>query len=229
MVIHTTLSESEEMYLVTIARLVESGQAVPTPVALLACELAIAPVSANQMVRKLEENHLVYYTPYKGVELTDAGWQAALHILRHRRLWEVFLVERLRYAPKEAEMLACRLEHALPPEAATRLSAFLGHPTSSPQGQPIPTLEAAQPLENELCLAQVLPGKEASVTRLACDTAARAFLAARGILPGGVVRILAAAGDNLLVEANGTSIHLAPELVKSIWVQPTAPQPPTCS
>jgi DtxR family Mn-dependent transcriptional regulator len=226
MATHTILSESEEMYLVTVARLVESGQAVPTPVALLACELDIAPVSANQMVRKLEENHLVCYTPYKGVELTEAGWQAALHILRHRRLWEVFLVERLQYAPKEAEILACRLEHALPPEAAARLSAFLGHPTSSPQGQPIPTLGGVQPLENELSLVQVLPGQVARVTRLACDPAARGFLAARGILPGSVLHILAAAGDNLLVEAGGTTIHLAPELVKTIWVQSTtSPQP----
>ena len=229
MVTHINLSESEEMYLVTIARLVESGQAAPTPVALLAGELAIAPVSANQMIRKLEEANLVCYTPYKGVELTEAGWQAALHILRHRRLWEVFLVEKLRYAPQEAEVLACRLEHDLPPEAAARLSAFLGHPTSSPQGHPIPTLEATQVLENELNLAQVLPGQEASVTRLACDPAARAFLAARGILPGRTVHILAAAGDSLLVEASGAAIHLAPDLVKSIWVQSTASQLQLCN
>ena len=148
MVIHTNLSESEEMYLVTIARLVESGQSAPTPVAQLACELAIAPVSANQMIRKLEEVKLLYYTPYKGVELTEAGWQAALDILRHRRLWEVFLVEKLHYTPQEAEVLACRLEHNLPPEAAARLAAFLGHPTSSPQGHPIPNQDDTRIIEN---------------------------------------------------------------------------------
>lgn len=229
MVLLTNLSESEEMYLVTIARLVESGQSAPTPLSRLAGELAIGPVSANQMIRKLEDANLVYYAPYKGVELTEAGWLAALPILRHRRLWEVFLVEKLGYSPREAELLACRLEHVLPAEAAARLSAYLGHPTSSPQGHPIPATEATQVQENELNLAQVLPGQEACISRLACDSAARLFLDSQGIQPGKTVYILAAAGDNLLVKAGDSNVNLSSDLVKTIWVVFTASDLQPCN
>ena len=46
------MSESEEMYLITIARLIEQGVEAPVPIPLLAGELSIQPVSANQMVHK---------------------------------------------------------------------------------------------------------------------------------------------------------------------------------
>jgi DtxR family Mn-dependent transcriptional regulator len=107
------MSESEEMYLVTLARLNEAEGKDPTPVSRLAEELAVLPVSVNQMIHKLEESGLVKYTQYKGVTLTETGIRQANNILRSRRLWEVFLVERLHYIPDEAESLACRLEHAV--------------------------------------------------------------------------------------------------------------------
>jgi len=43
------ISESEEMYLITIARLVEQGEEAPVSISRLSGELAIQPVSANQM------------------------------------------------------------------------------------------------------------------------------------------------------------------------------------
>ena len=46
-------SEAEEMYLITIARAVEDGHPEPVPVSLVARELDVSAVSANQMVRKL--------------------------------------------------------------------------------------------------------------------------------------------------------------------------------
>jgi DtxR family Mn-dependent transcriptional regulator len=218
MVGHINLSESEEMYLVTIARLAEAGHSFPIPMALLANELAIAAVSANQMVRKLEEAHLVHYTPYKGVELSELGWQIALRILRHRRLWEVFLAEQLQYTPQEAEALACRLEHTLPQEAAGRLAVFLGHPASSPQGHPIPVQDSDQPTSNEVSLAQMLPGQQARVSRLSSDSVARVFLAEQGVHAGALLQILATASGNMLVKAGNQTIHLARELVSAIWV-----------
>ena len=108
------LSEREEMYLVTIARIQEAGDAGPVPLKTLARELGIGSISTNQMVRTLEEAGWLIYTPYKGVEFTPPGRQRALRILRHRRLWQVFLVERIGYSSDEASELACRLEHTLP-------------------------------------------------------------------------------------------------------------------
>ncbi|MCK4314914.1 MAG: hypothetical protein KAX24_04005, partial [Anaerolineae bacterium] len=58
------LSESVQMYLVTIARLRVNGQ--PVPLSQLAQALSISPVSVNEMCRKLQDQELVVYRPYKG-------------------------------------------------------------------------------------------------------------------------------------------------------------------
>ena len=133
-----TTTESEQMYLVTIARLSEMVDECPIPISKVAEILEITPISANQMVHHLEQMGLITYTPYKGVEFTETGWRAATKLLRIRRLWEVFLVEHLRYSPKDAETLACKLEHAISEETSDRLADFLGWPHVSPQGKPIP-------------------------------------------------------------------------------------------
>jgi len=96
-------TESEQMYLVTIARLSEMIDECPIPISKVAEVLDITPISANQMIHHLEHLGLLVYTPYKGVEFTDKGWQTGISLLRARRLWEVFLVEHLRYSPEEAE------------------------------------------------------------------------------------------------------------------------------
>ena len=64
------MSESEEMYLISIVRLVEKDIEEPIPIPQLAAELSIQPVSVNQMVHKLAEEGWVNYIPYKGVELS---------------------------------------------------------------------------------------------------------------------------------------------------------------
>jgi Mn-dependent DtxR family transcriptional regulator len=57
------MSESEEMYLITIARLVEQGVEDPVAISPLAEALSILPVSANQMVHKLAEEGWLEYLP----------------------------------------------------------------------------------------------------------------------------------------------------------------------
>ncbi len=88
-----SFSESVEMYLLRIALL--SQQESPVPIAALAEELGISPVSTNQMCRKLEERELIIYQPYKGVALTANGEQIANKILEKRRLWARFLKDAL--------------------------------------------------------------------------------------------------------------------------------------
>ena len=130
------------MYLITVAVAEEEGRPGPLALADLAQSLAISPVSANQMVRRLQEQGLVEYHPYHGVSLTPAGRQAARRVLRGRRLWATFLVAHLAFTPEEADALACSLEHVTPPEAADRLAQFLGDPAVGPLGRPIPPAQA---------------------------------------------------------------------------------------
>ena len=101
------VTESEEMYLITAVLLKERGLEEPLPVSQLAEALSIQPVSAHQMIHRLAEDGWVTFTPYKGVTLTPNGETLALSVLRHRRLWEVFLVDQLQILP-EIGRASCR-------------------------------------------------------------------------------------------------------------------------
>lgn len=117
---------SEEMYLITVAVAEEQGHQGPMPLAALAQSLSITPVSANQMVRRLANRGLLEYHPYQGAMLTASGRAAARRVLRGRRLWTSFLVDHLGFDEREADTLACDLEHITPPRVADRLEGFLG-------------------------------------------------------------------------------------------------------
>ncbi len=220
------MSESEEMYLLTVAMLVEAGTEDPIPVSRLAQELAIQPVSANQMIRKLEASGLVLYTPYKGVALTQKGEQRALHILRHRRLWEVFLVENLKMTPMEANELACRLEHILPPEVAERLAEYLGYPSVSPQGKYIPDQSARDIPPRDILLSQMSVGQRSRVVEINTDVAARAFLNGEGIQSGAAITVLGIGNAGaFLVDVDGRSVYLEQGLAQKIRVKIPDPCP----
>ena len=89
------ISDSVQMYLVKLKRLEEEVN--PVPLSYLADSLSISPVSVNEMCRKMQDQELIDYQPYKGASLTPEGEREALKILRRHRLWEVFLVEELHF------------------------------------------------------------------------------------------------------------------------------------
>lgn len=215
------MSESEEMYLVSIARLKEDGAEGPVSLSRLAERLSVQPVSVNQMVRKLEEAQLVTYTPYKGVELTAEGEQRAARILRSRRLWEVFLVEKLNYLPQEADEIACRLEHVVPVETGERLSSLLGNPGESPLGKPIPVAPESAPRKEGRRLSQLHLDQDGVVIQVRAEEGVRAFLKAEGVCAGTRVTVLASghSGDTLIRTCEGNTIHLSAELAEQIWVR----------
>lgn len=188
---NNSASESEQMYLLTIARLSEMEGECPIPVSKVAEVLEITPISANQMIHHLEEKELVTYTPYKGVEFTESGWKTARQLLRIRRLWEVFLAEHLNYAPTEAETLACRLEHAVPSETASRLGEYLGNPSVSPQGKPIPSEELdAAPQQVGVSLGDASVGNKFAIIALPEDQTRRTFLQQAGFGIGQIIELL---------------------------------------
>ncbi len=216
------MSESEEMYLVTVARANEDGQD-PVPLGHLAAALSVQPVSVNQMIKKLEEVGKVTYTPYKGVSLTQVGKHEAARILRHRRLWEVFLTEHLGFSPFEADEIACRLEHVVKDDVMERLSSFLGAPQASPQGKPIPatTAQSAEP-ELDAPLAMMAAGARVVVTAIKSGEATRNFLRQSGLMQGAALTVLAIQGTGAcLVQPQGhPHIQLAADLAHDLRVRP---------
>ena len=151
------------------------------------------------MVKKLAEASLGDYLPYKGVDLTPAGKRIAATVLRHRRLWEFFLVEHLHIPIGDADALACRLEHITTDEVGQRLSSFLGNPSISPQGKPIPSQGSEPRSIITYSLCEQMVGEQHEVVEVNTDPAITSFLQAKGIQPGAEVTVLARDNDGTIL------------------------------
>jgi len=209
-------TESEEMYLITVARAIEDGGEPPIPVSTIAHRLGVSSVSANQMIKKLETESLVSYVPYRGVDLTDEGERLANVVLRSRRLWGVFLVEHLGLTAKRADEVACEMEHVTPEEVADRLSDFLGGPSIGPHGKAIPP-GGGQSDRPSIVLADANVGDVIVVVGAGApfDT----FLASQAVEPGTEVRVVAAAPDgSMLVEGPTGAIQFTADAASAIAV-----------
>ncbi|GAB3533198.1 metal-dependent transcriptional regulator [Pontibacter brevis] len=131
-------SYTEENYIKAIYKLSANGtQEVNTNAIAEALETKAA--SVTDMLRKLSAKDLVHYIKYRGVSLTKEGERVALQVIRKHRLWEVFLVEKLKFNWDEVHEVAEELEHISSPLLTQRLDEFLGHPRFDPHGDPIPT------------------------------------------------------------------------------------------
>jgi DtxR family Mn-dependent transcriptional regulator len=205
------------MYLVTIARLREDGR--PVPLSQLAEALSISPVSVNEMCRKLQEQELVVYQPYKGASLTPEGEWRAYRVLRCHRLWEVFLVNKLGFEYTQAHNTACQLEHTTPKLLADRLDVFLEHPTVNPEGESIPRAGGDLPAHSSRPLAALSAGQRGHVTGCDASGAARAFLDEQGIRPGASLAVVATAKDSLLVQIGEAHVSLAHALAEAVQVE----------
>lgn len=94
--------------------------------------------SVTDMLKRLAEKKLINYQKYKGVFLTGRGEKMALSIVRKHRLWEVFLMDTLKFGWDEVHDIAEQLEHIKSDELIRRLDDFLGRPKFDPHGDPIP-------------------------------------------------------------------------------------------
>lgn len=187
----------------------------------------LSDASVTQLFKWLADQGYVEHTPYHGVKLTPTGREAALELVRHHRLLELYLVRELGYSWDEVDAEAERLEHAISEEFEDRLDALLGHPTEDPHGDPIPSKTGVVVAAPTHRLSELEPGQDAIVRRVRDDDADRLrYLALLGLYPGVSVRLRDRApfGGPLHVQvqtASGTSEHaLGPELAAEILVAP---------
>lgn len=132
------ISLTEENYLKAIfsINLSNSGAGVSTNE--LSAHLNNKAGSVTDMLKRLAEKKLIHYEKYRGVFLTGKGGKIAMDIVRKHRLWEVFLVEKLKFQWDEVHDIAEQLEHIKSRELVDRLDIFLGKPKFDPHGDPIP-------------------------------------------------------------------------------------------
>jgi len=132
-----TLTNSEENYLKAIYHLSDGGKkGVSTND--IASSMKTKPASVSDMLRKLGEKEVINYRKYYGVQITEEGRNYALQVIRKHRLWEVFLVDKLKFNWDEVHEVAEQLEHVRSPLLTQRLDEFLNFPKFDPHGDPIP-------------------------------------------------------------------------------------------
>jgi DtxR family transcriptional regulator, Mn-dependent transcriptional regulator len=133
----TVRTAAQEDYLKAIYLLnVELGEVNNSA---LVSYLQVAPASATNMVKKLAALELVEHIPYQGVTLTEQGEQIALEVLRHHRLVELYLHEKLKLPWDQVHAEAERLEHVISEALEDAMAAALNNPTIDPHGDPIPS------------------------------------------------------------------------------------------
>ncbi len=213
-------SEAEEMYLITIATAIEDGYDEPVPISLIAGKLGVSGVSANQMVRKLATRGYVGYEPYRGVSLTPSGNAVAASILRSRRLWGVFLADRLGLGAARADEIACDLEHVTPEDVADLLSDFLGDPMAGPRGRVIPAGDGAAPTAPIETLSDLPAATRRTIAAIDLPDSVTAFLNEQGIVPGISFEVLGVGSrGNRLVSIDGDCLDLGPEITDGIILE----------
>lgn len=153
------LTRSIEDYLKAIYAL--GGAGAPVQTSAIADALDVAPPSVSGMLRRLADGDLIEHVPYRGVELTVPGRDAALRVVRRHRIIESYLTSRLGYDWDSVHDEAERLEHAVSDELIDRMARALGDPAYDPHGAPIPTKtgEIEEPLH--VCLADLAVGSGA--------------------------------------------------------------------
>ncbi|MFM2411996.1 MAG: Iron-dependent repressor IdeR [Actinomycetota bacterium] len=130
------LIDTTEMYLKVVFELEEQGQ--PALRARVAERLDQAMPSVSQTVSRLERDGLVTLDDNRIVELTTAGREIAVAVMRKHRIAERFLFDILGLDWAACHEEACRWEHVLGDDAEAKLLAMLTTTDVDPYGNPIP-------------------------------------------------------------------------------------------
>jgi DtxR family Mn-dependent transcriptional regulator len=186
------LTVAVQDYLKAIYALETAGERVTTSA--LAARMSVSAPSATAMTKRLAELGLVERAPYRGVALTDDGRSGALEVIRHHRLLERYLVDRLGLSLDQVHVEADRLEHALSEELEAKIDAELGFPTHDPHGDPIPDRDLRVTAGGARTLVDLSPGERASVSRVPDgDPELLRYLAELGLVPGSDVELVSQA------------------------------------
>jgi DtxR family transcriptional regulator, Mn-dependent transcriptional regulator len=194
----------------------------------LAQRMAVAPSSATSMAQRLADQGLASYVPYQGVKLTGKGREAALEILRHHRLLELYLEQALGYPWDRVHDEAERLEHTISEELEDRIDAALGHPTEDPHGHPIPPKHGAYHEEKVESLWDTRRSGHLLVRRVSDrDPEVLRYLDTVGLRPGVEIEVVGRAPFDgpLTIRTGETDQVLGERLADQIFVAPITAAP----
>ncbi|MFY9616461.1 MAG: metal-dependent transcriptional regulator [Arcanobacterium sp.] len=196
----------------------------PVPMGELARRTEQKPSTTTEAVKRLAAQGLLKREPYGGVELTAAGREIAVAMIRRHRLLETFLVRVLSYTWDEVHADADLLEHSVSERFITRVDELLGHPTRDPHGDPIPQADGTIAAVGGKMLLSAPVGKTVVVDQIDDDDPdLLRYLAKHGVIPGARVRVLGSPVGGLIQitrerDATDNPIPLGVDGARAIFV-----------
>lgn len=215
-----------ENYVKTIYLICSSQAQKPASTGAIAEALKVSPGSVTSMVRTLAESGIASWTPYEGVQLTDAGTALALRVLRRHRLVELFLVKTLGLSWDEVHHEAENMEHAVSDWLVDRIDDYLGHPKTDPHGDPIPAADGSIASTEGQALSEFPAGSRFHLTRVLDQSSEFLRYLAEAGLPLGVEGVIAERNDTtgvIAIETKDDRLHLSREAAAKL----VASVPPT--
>ena len=202
-----SFSAAVEDYLKAIYRLQEETGG-PVTTSALGGWLGVTAGSASGMLKKLDDLRLIIYVPYHGVRLNEAGWRAALGVVRRHRLLEAFLAQSLGLSWDQVHDEAEALEHALSPGLCEVIAARLGDPRTDPHGDPIPTPDGRVIETPSRNLASLRPRQRGRVARVSDrDPGVLRLLTGRGIALGDVLEVRQVRAGGAVTVQTASGVH----------------------
>lgn len=213
-------SEQIENYIKNIYKLSSNEGKVTT--SSLSVKLQISPASVSEMIKKLAEEGTLSHTPYKGVELTEAGKQLALRIIRKHRLWEMFLVKVLHFSWDEIDDEAERFEHIMSDKMEEKIDEALGHPLIDPHGDPIPSKDGALQYSVSFPLIDAEEGTMVRVLRVSdANRELLQYVASIGISLHTKIQVKQKMNfdNSMLLKINTRQINISSTIASNIFVE----------
>ena len=175
------------------------------------------------MFKKLGQQKLVVYEKSKGVKPTDKGKKIALHIIRKHRLWETFMVEKLKLSWDEVHEIAEQLEHVHSDLLIERLDQLLNYPKFDPHGDPIPDKNGKLPVLKSILLSEAKPGSSYKISGVGKNSDAfLKYLKKIGLVLGGMITVKEVeeydGSMKILVMDTKTEVMLSKEATSNLLV-----------
>ena len=215
----SAFTRAQEDYLKALYQL--HGDQRPVPTRDLAQRLGISSPSVSEMVARLSAQGLVEHERYHGQRLTKEGRKAALELVRHHRLLEMFLVQVLGYTWDEVHDEAERLEHVISEQMEQRIFDLLGQPELDPLGHAIPSLRGKVRPLSDRALTECAEGERVVIEGVSDDDPGKLReLQRRGLMPGTRIDVLAASEYESPIEirVKGRRVSVPLGLARAIFV-----------
>ncbi len=215
-------SISEENYIKGIYHLQQSANLVTTNE--LAYQLNTKAASVTDMLKKLKTKKMLHYEPYHGFTLSNEGKKVALGIVRKHRLWEYFLVNKLKFGWDEVHPIAEELEHIHSHLLIEKLDAYLSHPRFDPHGDPIPDINGKMETTKHINLTDLELSRKAEVSAVGSQsTELLELLKHKNIGIGTVLEVIRKFSfDNsieIMIKKN-PPFSISQQLAQSLFVKP---------